>query len=238
MIRNYPGVPQTSGEHFAQVLRQQIDIEGISITEKTVTGVFDMGSHFTLLCNKERFEAKTIILATGVETVSPVPGELEFIGRGVSYCATCDGNLYNGKTIAVLCTSKELEHEITYLADVAKHVYLFPLYRQMEVSAPNITVLHQRLLAVQGTQKVQQLRLTDGTLAVDGVFMLKCAVAPSVLVPGLQAEGGHVVVAPDMSTNIKGCFAAGDCTGRPYQYAKAVGEGNIAAHSVMHYLTT
>jgi thioredoxin reductase (NADPH) len=73
-------------------------------------------------------------------------------------------------------------------------------------------------------------------LNIDGAFMLRDSVSPSILVGGLNAENGHVVVDRDMSTNLKGLFAAGDCTGRPYQYAKAVGEGNIAAHSVSEYL--
>lgn len=69
-------------------------------------------------------------------------------------------------------------------------------------------------------------------MPVDGIFMLKESVSPAVLVGGLEMENGHVKVNRDMSTNLKGCFAAGDCTGRPYQYAKAAGEGNVAAHAV------
>ena len=73
-------------------------------------------------------------------------------------------------------------------------------------------------------------------IPVDGVFMLRECVSPAVLVGGLETENGHVKVERDTSTNLKGCFAAGDCTGRPYQYAKAVGEGNVAAHSVVEFL--
>ena len=73
-------------------------------------------------------------------------------------------------------------------------------------------------------------------LPVNGVFMLRERVSPAILMGGLQTENGHVTVGRDMSTNIPGCYAAGDCTGRPYQYAKAVGEGNVAAHSVSEFL--
>ena len=79
---------------------------------------------------------------------------------------------------------------------------------------------------------METLAFKDGKIAVDGVFILKESVSPAVLAGGLETENGHVVVGRDMSTNLKGCFAAGDCTGRPYQYAKAAGEGNVAAHSV------
>lgn len=76
----------------------------------------------------------------------------------------------------------------------------------------------------------------DREIPVDGIFMLKESVSPAVLVGGLETENGHVKTGRDMSTNLKGLFAAGDCTGRPYQYAKAAGEGNVAAHSVCEFL--
>ena len=95
-----------------------------------MTGVYALKDKFSLLTESgAAFESKTVILTTGVEAVKQIPGEAEFIGRGVSYCATCDGFLYKGKTIAVLCTSKRFEHEIEYLADLAKKVYLIPLYK-------------------------------------------------------------------------------------------------------------
>jgi thioredoxin reductase (NADPH) len=84
--------------------------------------------------------------------------------------------------------------------------------------------------------KVEALTAGEEKIAVDGVFMLKQAVTPSVLVYGLEMEGGHVVVDRLCRTNISGCFAAGDCTGKPYQYVKAAGEGNVAAHSAVQYL--
>ena len=83
-----------------------------------------------------------------------------------------------------------------------------------------------------GREALKEDFAARGEIAVDGVFMLKESVSPAVLAGGLETENGHVVVGRDMSTNLKGCFAAGDCTGRPYQYAKAAGEGNVAAHSV------
>ena len=91
--------------------------------------------------------------------------------------------------------------------------------------------------AIVGARRVEKLVFAgEEDLAVDGVFMLRESISPAVLVGGLKTENGHVVVARDMSTNLKGCYAAGDCTGRPYQYAKAVGEGNIAAHALSEFL--
>ncbi|MBQ1316174.1 MAG: FAD-dependent oxidoreductase, partial [Lachnospiraceae bacterium] len=90
---------------------------------------------------------------------------------------------------------------------------------------------------VYGDMKVRGIRLTDGQeIAVDGFFCLRNAIAPSTLIPGIELDGPHIVVNRSQETNIPGCYAAGDCTGRPYQLTKAVGEGNVAAHAMLDYL--
>lgn len=236
-ICNYPGLTQVSGEEMRQAFSRQLEDAGIDITEKMVTGVYPMGDYFGILCDQELFEARTVILCTGVAAVKPIPGELEFVGRGVSYCATCDGALYKGKTILVECTTKELEHEVEFLAALAEKVYLVPLYKNVQVSGDNIQMLRRKPLAIEGERKVQRVVLEDRSIPVDGVFMLKDAVVPTVLVQGINAPEGHVTVDRACRTNIPGCFAAGDCTGRPYQYVKAAGEGNVAAHSAAAFLS-
>ena len=235
-IRNYPGLPEVTGMGMQLAFLEQLDRMEIPITEKTVTGIYHMGTHYGILCDQESFEARTVILATGVEAVKPVPGELEFVGRGVSYCATCDGFLYKGKTIGILCTTKDLEHEIDYLASLAAQVYLIPLYKNVQVKGENITILSRKPEAIEGGMKAERMVFGDETVAVDGIFMLKQAVTPSVLLYGLETEQGHITVDRACRTNLPGCFAAGDCTGRPYQYVKAAGEGNVAAHSAVEYL--
>ena len=235
-IRNYPGLPMVSGADMAEVMSRQVRQMDIFITEKTVTGVYSMGDYYGILCNQDMYEAKTVIVATGVESVKPVAGELELLGRGVSYCATCDGFLYKGKTIAVVCTSAEFEHEIEYLAELAGKVYLFPLYRNCGIRRENVETVSGMPTAVAGDKKVERVVTRQGELIVDGVFFLKSAITPSALIAGLAVENGHVAVDRACRTNLPGCFAAGDCTGRPYQYVKAAGEGNVAAHSAVAYL--
>ena len=232
-IRNYPGLSSVTGREFARALKKQLAEAEISVTDERVSGVYSMGDKFAVLTQSgASFESKTVILATGVESVKRLEGEEEFLGRGVSYCATCDGFLYKGKTIGVLSTSKRFEHEVEYLAKLAGKVYLMPMYKDVGDFSENVEKVVKMPLAVKGEKKVNRLVFKDGELPVDGVFLLKESISPAVLVGGLEMSEGHVVVARDMSTNLKGCFAAGDCTGRPYQYAKAAGEGNIAAHSV------
>lgn len=106
-------------------MKEQLKEMEIPVTDERVTGVYALKDKFSLLTESgAAFESKTVILTTGVEAVKQIPGEAEFIGRGVSYCATCDGFLYKGKTIAVLCTSKRFEHEIEYLAWTWRRKYI------------------------------------------------------------------------------------------------------------------
>jgi len=235
-IRNYPGLSMVTGTGMQEAFRAQLRDMDIPVTEKTVTGIYHMGTHYSILCNQEVFDAKTVILCTGVESVKPIEGELEFVGRGVSYCATCDGFLYKGRKIAVLCTAKDLEHEIRYLADMAAEVLLIPMYKNPQVEGENIQILRKMPTAIRGGMKADTLMFGEEAVPVDGIFMLKQAVTPSVLLYGLETVEGHITVDRACRTNLPGCFAAGDCTGRPYQYVKAAGEGNVAAHSAAEYL--
>ncbi len=242
-IHNYPGLADISGKAFVDALKAQLAQAEIEINEKKVAGVYALKDGFTLLTQDgTEYKSRTVILACGVESVKQIEGEETFVGRGVSYCATCDGFLYKNKTIAVVCTSKRLEHEIGYLANFAQKVYLIPMYKNVEIEADNITVIKKMPIKIDGGMRVKSLIFgapigdIPSELPIDGVFMLRESVSPAILVGGLQTDNGHVVVNRDMSTNLPGCFAAGDCTGRPYQYAKAAGEGNIAAHSVSAFL--
>ena len=243
-IHNYPGLSDVTGEQFVTALKEQLKAAEITIKTEKVAGVYALKDQFSVLTQEgNAYESKTVVLACGVESVRQIDGEADYVGRGVSYCATCDGFLYKGKTIAVFCTTKTLEHEIGYLADIAEKVYLIPMYKSVEIERDNITKIIKMPSKISGGMRVNTISFPappaenlPADIAVDGVFMLRECVSPAILVGGLQTENGHVVVGRDMSTNLKGCFAAGDCTGRPYQYAKAVGEGNIAAHSVSEYL--
>ena len=237
-IANYPGVPMTSGADLNSLFQKQLDEMGLELTDRMVTLITPAGKSFMLLADNEIFEAKTVILCSGTAQAKGFPGEAEFLGRGVSYCATCDGFLYKGKTIAVYCGAKRYEHEVADLAGFASEVHLFTPYADSEIDLPNVRRLSAPIKAVNGGMRVESLTLTDGsTLPVDGIFILRSAIAPTTLIQGLQMDGPHVLVNRRQETNIPGFYAAGDITGRPYQITKAVGEGNVAAHSVMEYLT-
>ncbi len=236
-VLNYPGLSDVSGEEMSAAFEKQIGEMGIEIKECMVNSIIPMDGYYALLAATDFYEAKTLILATGVAPVSAIEGESQFLGRGVSYCATCDGNLYRGKTIAVVCNSKRFEHEVKYLAGLAEKIYFFPYYKDPDVIGENVEKVLAKIERIEGEQRVNKILLGNGReIDLSCVFCLRDAISLASLLPGLESENGHIKVNRDMSTNLEGVYAAGDCTGRPYQYTKAVGEGNVAAHAVIEYL--
>ncbi len=236
-IANYPGFINATGEELNRAFRAQVEAMGIEITEAMVNTVYDMGDHYALNMGANFCEAKTVILTTGVAMKNALPGEAERVGRGVSYCATCDGALYKGKTVAVISTNARFEHEVKYLAELAEKVYFLPTYKNAGTIADNVETVSARAMSIEGDKKPFTVNLTGGdSLTADGVFFLRDSISLSTLLPGLKEADGHIAVDRSMATNLRGVYAAGDCTGRPYQYTKAVGEGNVAAHSVIEYL--
>lgn len=235
-IDNYPGMPGITGAEFNSSLKKHLEKLEIPITEAQVTGIYNFDGYYGILADKEQYYARTVIIATGVEAVKPVPGEREFLGRGVSYCATCDGRLYKDRNIAVVCDNETMEHETDYLAELADKIYFVPRYKT-DYTRDNVVRIDGPVKKIKGNDVVQSIVYGNGEeLAVDGVFFLKHAVAADVLLKGLTIDNGRIVTDRNMSTGLPGCFAAGDCTGAPYQIAKAAGEGNIAAHSAISYL--
>ncbi len=237
-IANYPGLSMITGAEMNEAFRKQLQDADISVTDKMVTGIVNTGEHYALMAGADFFEAKTVILTTGVAAVGTLAGEAELVGRGVSYCATCDGNLYRNKTIGVICNAARFEHEAAFLAGLAAKMYYFPLYKNPGAVGESAEVMTDLPVAVLSDGKrLNGVRLKSGTeLPLDGLFCLRDSVSLVTLLPDLAMENGHIATDRAMRTNLPGCFAAGDCTGRPYQYVKAAGEGNVAAHSAIDYL--
>jgi len=237
MITNYPGLPNVSGPDLFKAFDASREAAGLEITEKTVTNVMKNGNTFMVLADNDIYEAKSIILCIGVMNAKLLEGEDRLLGRGLSYCATCDGQFYRDKKIAVITNDAKYEHEVEYLADLAEEVIYLPTFKDSVISRENVTFNSGVPAALEGEAKVERLVLKNGeVLEVDGVFALRNAIVPTKLFPQLEVDGGHVVVNRGCRTNLEGCFAAGDCTGLPYQYTKAVGEGNVAALNCITWL--
>ncbi len=235
-IQNYLGLPAISGKDLAKAFENHINSMDITITEGKVNAVYPMGSYFGLQVSQDIYEAETVIVATGIVTGKAFKGENELLGRGVSYCATCDAPLYRNKTVAVIGYSPKEESEAEFLAEVCEKVLYIPIYKEETKLSDKVTIINEKPTAVIGENKVKSLQTEKNNYEVDGIFILRDSIPPSQLVSGLEIKDNHIVVNLQMETNIKGCFACGDIVGRPYQYIKAAGQGNIAGLSAVAYL--
>lgn len=235
-VNNYLGFYGMNGEEIKNKFQEHLDSMNIDITYERVNNIYAMGDYFALMVNEKMYEAKTLILATGMEYTKAIKGELEFLGRGVGYCATCDAPLYKGKVVSIIGYNKEAEEEARYVSELASKLYYIPMYKGEYELNNDIEVIYDKPIEITGELKVNKLKLENTELETDAVFVLKDTISPGQLVPGLEIEDGHIKVDREMKTNIDGCFAAGDCVGKPYQYIKSAGEGNIASLSAVKYL--
>ena len=181
------------------------------------------------------YNARAVVLAAGVARGKKFAGEAELLGRGVSYCATCDGMLYRGKPVAVVGRSPDAPEEANFLKNLGCQVtYLAP--KRPEALDADIPFVQTGTVSIQGQLTVTGLTANGESIPCAGVFILRPAVAPTDLLPTLATANGAIQVDRSMATNLPGVFAAGDCTGAPYQIAQAAGEGQVAALSACAYL--
>ncbi|WP_027633213.1 NAD(P)/FAD-dependent oxidoreductase [Clostridium hydrogeniformans] len=235
-VNNYLGLYGVDGKELKERFKTHIDSMGIEIVEERINAVYAMGDYYALMVNEKIYEASSIILATGIEYTKPIKGEAEFLGRGVGYCATCDAPLYKDKIVTVIGYNKEAEEEANFVSELTEKLYYLPMYQGEYDLKDDIEILKGRPLEIIGSDFVEKLILTTGEVVTHGVFVLKDSISPGQLVPGIEMEEGHIKVDRLMRTNLPGCFAAGDCVGKPYQYIKSAGEGNIASLSAASYL--
>lgn len=235
-VNNYLGLYDINGEGLKSSFKEHIEKMDISITEERVNNIYAMGDYFSIMVNDKMYESTSVILATGVEYTKPIKGEEEFLGKGVGYCATCDAPLYRGKKVAIVGYNIEAEEEANFLSEIASKVYYIPVYRGEYKINENIEIIKDYPQEITGANFADKLVLRNSEIDIDGVFVLKDSVSPKHLMPGLEIEEDHIKVDRNMKTNIDGCFAAGDCIGKPYQYIKAAGEGQVAALNAASYL--
>nr|6GNC_A Chain A, Thioredoxin reductase [Clostridium acetobutylicum ATCC 824] len=235
-INNYLGIYDVSGKELKEKFLEHLKYMNIEIKNEKVNSVYSMGDYFALSLNQKMYEATSIIIASGVEFSKPLNGEDELLGKGVGYCATCDAPLYKGKTVAIVGYTKEAEEEANYVSELAGKLYYIPMYKDKVSLKEVIEVVEDKPISILGKDKVSGLQMSKGEINTDAVFIIKDSVSPGKLVPGLLMNGEHIAVDIDMKTNIEGCFAAGDCAGRPYQYIKSAGQGQIAALSAVSYI--
>ena len=236
-VDNYLGLPEMSGEEMLNEFYAHAVKQGVKFRECRISQILSMGDSFMVNADNEFIQAKTLILAIGMSKSRGIAGEMDYLGKGVSYCATCDGMLYRNKNVIVVGENEEGEAEANFLADVCASVTYIPLYQPVMNLKENVQVKEGKPKAVLGENgKVSSLEMDGETLSCDGIFFAKNSTPPESLLYGLQTDGKNIIVNRSMATNLPGVFAAGDCTGTPYQIAKAVGEGLVAALSAAAYI--
>lgn len=233
---NYLGMPGVTGTQMLEAFAAHAAGMGIVPLAGRVANILPFDGHFMVNFNGDILEAASVVLATGVSKAKPVPGEAELLGAGVSYCATCDGMLYRGRDVVVWGLSDEAPHEAQFLAGIGCRVTYVAGKRPAGLPA-DIPFAAGGVQKVLGEGAVEGVQVAGLALPCTGVFILRSAVAPDTLLPGLATRDGFVEVdRATMATNIPGVFAAGDLVGKPLQVAKAVGEGLVAALSAADYL--
>lgn len=220
-VDNHLGMPKMTGAQMLLAFRRHAEEAGVEFRSGKVLTAMQMERTWYVSIENDMENAKALILAAGVARGKKFPGEEAFLGRGVSYCATCDGMLYRGKQVAVLGYSDTARKEAEFLSGIGCSVTYFDRPKQCEIS---------------GTNLVEAVTCDGETVKTDGVFLLRPTMVPTDLFPGLAVENGYVTVNRKMQTNLPGLFAAGDCTGGPLQVSKAVGEGLIAGQSAAAYV--
>lgn len=241
-IDNYYGFAEgISGSDLLESGWSQLSrLGGTLITEEVVSVQYGT-SGFTVHTPTQILEAEAVLFATGTSRRKPsIPGLSALEGKGISYCAVCDGFFYRDKVVAVLGSGEYAASEAKELIPIVKKLHIITNGENLTGNFPDNAILHtSKIIAIEGKERVQAVQFEDGSsLPVNGVFVAQgvAGTGDLALKLGITIENGKIQVNPDCSTNVPGIFAAGDCTGGLLQVAKAVSDGAIAAGAILSYL--
>ncbi len=251
-IENIPGFSTILGMDFANKLKNQLTKWEIEIKYEEIKKVEKVEDHFKVITSRAEYEAKSVIIALGRKHRKlNVPGENEFAGKGVSYCAVCDGFFFAGKTVAVVGGGNTAVTDAIYMTQFAKKVIVIHRRNQFRAekvlvdrlkSKPNVEfILNAEVKEIVGDQRVKGVILKDGRkVDVDGVFIAIGEVPNSEPFKELVEtnEHGEIVVDEYMHTSVEGVFAAGDITNYKYkQIVIAEAQGAVAALEAINYIS-
>jgi len=233
-IDNYLGLPGCTGYALLEQFQRHAEEAGVTFVRGRAISLMAWEG-FAVTVGTDMYQGRALVMAPGVVRQAKFPGEQEFLGRGVSYCATCDGMLYRGRRVVVAGRTKDAPEEAAYLRSIGCDVTYTAPKRPEELDEA-IPFVKAARLEIRGEQTVTSVVLDGAEQPCDGVFVLRASLAPTDLLPQLATENGYITVDRAMATNVPGVFAAGDCTGAPLQVAKAVGEGHVAGLSACEYI--
>lgn len=254
-ICNYPGFKDISGLDLGTKMYEHAKYTGCEVNFESIVNIEKIDNHFKIYTDsKKEYESKTVILAIGTErTKLTIPGEEKYLGKGLSYCATCDANFYKGKTVAVVGGSSSATMAAILLSDIAKKVYIIyrgqelrgdPTWKDQVLKRDNVSVIYQTLVTqLQGSEILESVTLSkeyegSNQLYIDCIFIEAGSEPNKDLAHKIGVETdkkGYIVVDNTQKTNIEGIWAAGDCTTNSNgfrQVVTAVAEGAIASNDI------
>lgn len=250
-IENYPVAPHITGIDFGQTLEKQAEDLGVKVQFDYAIHIDPIEGGFDVTTDDGKYSAKTVIIATGTTPRKlHLDNEDRFTGRGVSFCATCDGNFFKDQVVAVVGGGNSAAHEALYLSEIAGKVYL--IHRRNELRAADSLVeqlnekgnieliLEANITALMGEEKLEKIQLDTGReLEVNGLFVSIGRIPNAEsLIDGLNfSEDKYIVSDEKCTTNIPGIFVAGDVrTKELRQLVTATSDGAIAATAAINYM--
>lgn len=241
-IKNYPGFLEIDGFGLIRRVLDQTDNLNIKIIKEEVLEI----NNLEVKTNKNTYQTKNIILATGRKPrILGLENEEELIGKGISFCASCDGNLYKNENVAVVGGGNTAFEDAIYLSNICKNVTLIHRNNNYRAEEYLIEELKQKAnVTFAPNEKVEKLNTKDGflesietnnnTYKIKGLFVAIGQVPSIIKIDSLNQENGYIIVNEKMETNIKGIYACGDCIKKDvYQLTTAAAEGTIASFSII-----
>ena len=252
VVENYPGITSTSGQGLMEMFKDHMNSLNIPYITDEIRSIENAGDYYVLHSFFQKFKAKSICIATGSERRKlGIPGEAEFAGKGVSYCATCDGPFYIDKVVCIIGGSDSAAKEALFLSQNVRKVFI--IYRKEEIRAEPINkkkvyenekieiINNTNVVEIVGKTNVERVIFDNGKeLEVDGVFIEIGSIPNSEIAQRIgvkTSEKREIIINRKSETNIPGIFAAGDVADAPFKQAiTGVAEGVIAAYSAFDYL--
>lgn len=235
-VNNYLGFINISGADLIKKFEEHVKACHIPVVSGLVSSIVNFDDKFMINVESKIYQAKSIILALGVPKGNELENENDFLGKGVSYCAACDGMLYKGKDVIVWGVDKNSYKEANLLDEMGVKVTLVTNNEFDDKINKNIKLQKGSVKAISGDERLEQVLINDNWIKTNALFIFRPSVPVNSLISGIDMDKKFIKTNKNMQTNLNGVFAAGDCTGKPFQVSKAVGEGQVAAHSAAEFL--
>lgn len=238
-IQNYYGIKEISGEKLLiKGIKQAQNLDVEVITDEVIE--IEYNNNFLVKTINNKYEAKTVILATGNIRKAPnIKGVNDFNGKGISYCAVCDGFFYKNKNVVVIGNGEYALNEVNHLLPIVNKLTLLTNGEEIKNKDIKVNTDNREIKEFSGDTKLQEIVFKDNSkLKVDGVFIAIGTATSTDLAQklGVLIKDDKIIVDDKMKTNLNGLYAAGDCTGGLLQISKAVYQGAQAGLSVIEYL--